>query len=54
MPLCEFHHDNHAGSLHKAGDERKWWLDIGVDPAAWISAFSPEGKAAVETERGHT
>ena len=54
VPLCDYHHDGSVAALHKAGDERAWWKAIGVDPAAWISAFSPEGKAAVETERGHT
>ncbi len=41
VPLCRAH--------HKAmdGDERAYWKSIGVDPAAWISRFSAEGKAAI-------
>ena len=28
VPLCRIHHR----ALHRAGDERDWWNDIGIDP----------------------
>jgi len=42
VPLCRIH--------HKAmdGDERKLWQNYHIDPAAWISSFSEEGRQAIE------
>jgi hypothetical protein len=42
VPLCSTHHRQ----LHK-GKEEAFWAAIGVDPAAWIAAFSEEGRAAI-------
>ena len=28
MPFCRIHHR----ALHRAGDERGWWKETGVDP----------------------
>lgn len=32
LPLCDRHHDQWPGSLHKAGDELGWWRSQGIDP----------------------
>ena len=42
IPLCRAH--------HKAMDgyEREIWRTTGFDPAAWIAAFSKEGRQAIE------
>jgi hypothetical protein len=32
LPLCDRHHDQWPGSLHKHGDELGWWRSMGVDP----------------------
>lgn len=45
IPLCRKHH------RMMDGDERKLWRTLGIDPARWISEFSPEGKAAIEALR---
>ncbi len=45
VPLCKHHHTR----LHE-GSEAKFWREYlyhPLDPAAWISNFSPEGKAAI-------
>jgi hypothetical protein len=33
VPLCAEHHTGQTG-VHHRGDERAWWLSIGVDPLA--------------------
>ena len=43
VPLCDYCHR----FLH-SGDEETFWKMIGVDPAAWIASFSPEGRAAIQ------
>ncbi len=48
VPLCENHHSDQSpwDSLHKHNNA-DWWQARGIDPAAWISRFSAEGKAAI-------
>lgn len=41
VPLCRLHHKM------MDGDERDTWRRHGIDPAAWIAAFSPEGAAEI-------
>ncbi len=31
VPLCARHHRDHAGSLHKLGDEVKWFLSHDIN-----------------------
>ncbi len=45
VPLCRKHHEA------MDGDERAYWQWVGIDPAAWIAAFSPEGRAAIDELR---
>jgi hypothetical protein len=45
VPLCRAHHKM------MDGDERALWKHLGIDPAAWIRAFSPEGAAALDQLR---
>jgi len=52
VPLCQLCHRN----LHSM-NETKWWAKQGInmtrlDPAAWISAFSEQGRKAIEELRG--
>lgn len=42
-PLCPWHHRR----LHQYG-EASYWEDAMVDPAAWIAAFSEEGRKEIE------
>ncbi len=42
VPLCRKHHKM------MDGNERALWITLGIDPAAWIASFSPEGRAAIE------
>ncbi len=55
VPLCEYHHSDQStgDSLHKHNNA-DWWRSHGIDPAAWISRFSAEGKAAIEALGGRT
>jgi len=49
VPLCRIHHR----AVHRAGDERAWWKEIGIDPrkvahALWIA--SRVGNAPIRPE----
>ncbi len=45
IPACRRHH-------HELdGDEREYWRRHGIDPAAWIAAFSEAGRKAIEALR---
>jgi len=43
-PLCARHHI----LLHERGNEKAFWDGYLIDPAAWISSFSAEGRAAIQ------
>jgi len=49
IPLCELHHSDQSpwDSIHKHNNIA-WWHTRGIDPAAWIAAFSKEGRQAIE------
>jgi len=36
VPLCSQHHN----MLHRAGDEARWWIIMGVDPVEWIGKWT--------------
>jgi hypothetical protein len=51
VPLCRIHHRE----VHRAGDERRWWKQAGIDPIdvarkLWSSTRLNEG--ALQTARG--
>ena len=54
VPLCRGHHTGFPHcSAHGQEGERMFWSGIqGIDPAAWIAAFSKEGRQAIEQLRG--
>lgn len=58
VPLCAEHHlDQFPTGLHKLGEANFWLIAksaYGVDPAAWIAQFSPEGAAEIERLRAKT
>ena len=55
VPLCRIHHD----AVHKRGDERAWWAELGIDPLPvarelWRAARQPgqPSGAVVSDEEG--
>lgn len=57
VPLCAEHHlDQYPQSgLHAVGESKFWMIAksaYGIDPAEWISTFSPEGAAEIERING--
>lgn len=31
LPLCDWHHTEGPGALHRTGDELAWWRSVGAD-----------------------
>ena len=52
-PLCRFHHQDSTFGVH-AENEAEVWKRWEIDPAAWIAAFSKEGRQAIEQLREET
>ena len=54
VPLCRIHHRE----LHRTGDERKWWGNVGIDPlkaarALWATTCGfPEPQIESDTRNG--
>ena len=50
VPLCRIHHR----AVHRAGDERAWWAETGIDPGKvantlWKKSRGSNGHALQET-----
>lgn len=48
IPLCRAHH----AVAHQTNEALVWAKGFGIDPAAWIARFSPEGAAEIERING--
>jgi hypothetical protein len=36
LPLCDYHHTDAPGALHRSGDELHWWRSMGAEPYGCI------------------